>query len=110
MFVAVIRARVGVIAITHCSKRLYVAPCSAADGDAVYLGVGFRAAKSKLGLVLRFVGRFGRIRGRGLAGEDPRNAARPNLPQSLALAKLTAGDDEPTCDSTASDWILTRYP
>jgi hypothetical protein len=63
MFVAVIRARVGASAINHCDKRLYVALCSAADGDAVYLGVGFRAAKSKLGLLLRFVGRFGRIRG-----------------------------------------------
>ncbi len=51
MLVAVIRARVGVSDITHCSKRLYVAPGSAADGDAVHLGVGFRAAKSKLGLV-----------------------------------------------------------
>ncbi len=51
MFVAVIRARVGVSAITHCSKRLYVAPGSAADGDAVHLGVGFRVAKSKRGLV-----------------------------------------------------------
>jgi hypothetical protein len=110
MFVAVICPRVGVIAISHCSERFYVAPGSAADGDAVYPGVGSRAAKSKLGVVLRFVGRFGRIRGRGPAGEDPRNAARPNLPQSLALAKLTAGDDEPTCESTASDWIPTRYP
>ena len=49
MFVAVMRPRVGVSAINHCSKRRYVAPGGAADGDAVYLGVGSGAAKSRLG-------------------------------------------------------------
>ena len=51
MFVAVIRARVGVGAINHCNSRFYVVPGGAADGDAVYLEVGYGAARPRLGLV-----------------------------------------------------------